>query len=236
MVDVTKQRITFKASRELLVGQIITDRVSAKPQVLFLHGGGCANKERTDYLSFALARRQIPSLSFDFSGHGESEGHLINSSLKKRVDEALAATAFLSNSAPLTVCGSSMGAHIALRLLEHKVFRTVLLFCPAVYDRRAFRVRFGKDFSAVIRQEMGWRHTEVLSNLRAFTGNLLICVGEMDSVIPPGVIDIIDMNATKARNKEIIRIPEASHQLHTWLSHHTSVANHVIDKVVQLCT
>jgi len=227
-------KVSFSAGEERLAGNIIYGDGESKPRLLFLHGAGKATKERSSYLAFELAKHGIGSFSFDFSGHGESSGRLEESSLKKRLAEASVALHFLDKSEGITVCGSSMGAHIALELVKTAPVKTLVLFCPAIYDRNAVPVPFNRGFSAIIRRQGSWRNTDVFGSICKFTGNLLIVTGEKDEVIPGGVIEALDSQAGNAKNKEIIRVPDAGHQIHTWLSEHSDYASLVIKRIVQM--
>jgi hypothetical protein len=117
---------------------------STKPSLLFLHGGGAATKERTLYLAHELAQIGIGSVLFDFSGHGESTGKSIESTLEKRVKEAC--EVYKNKLDPrrrLGIVASSMGGYVALKMIERQInVGFVALFSPAVYSDDAFSQRF----------------------------------------------------------------------------------------------
>ncbi len=146
-------KFNFKADLESLSAIKVASSENDKPSILFLHGGGQADKYRTLYLAEKLSEKNINSLAFDHSGSGESSGKMSNSSLKKRFEESEKALSFCSNS-ELTVCGSSMGAYVALKTLELDLnIKNLILFCPAVYDRKAFEINFDDDFTNIIRKK-----------------------------------------------------------------------------------
>lgn len=228
------KKIFFDAGDEKLAGLLVSDDESEKPSFLFLHGAGTSHKERVLPLADLLLARGVSSLVFDFSGHGESTGEMSQSSLKKRVGEAREAAKFLNPGRPLTLCGASMGAHIALKLLEHLDIANIILFVPGVYNTQAYEVNFNETFTSLIRQPESWRDSDVYELLEGFTGNLLVFCGEKDDLIPQGVIELLRQHSKNARSSEIIYIPEAPHRILLWLSDYPEVANRVADKIASV--
>jgi len=207
-------RTRFKANGEELVGRYVVPNRAMRPNLLFLHGAGEATKERAQPLAIRLLEQYgVASFAFDFSGHGESTGTLGSSSLAKRVVEAKASLADLDGAKPISICAFSMGAHVALRLLEERDVSALILFYPAIYSVRAERLRFDAGFSAAIREPESWRNATAADRLASFRGNLLIIIGANDDVIPIGVIRMLDERAIHAHKKEILTIPNAGHRL-----------------------
>lgn len=219
------KQFKFKVGSEIIAAHTISSSASEKPHFLFMHGAGKATKERMKFLAHRLAEVGISSLGFDFSGHGESTGNLKESSLKKRTKEAQSALKFLSNERDITICASSMGAHIALELLKtNPTIKSLILFCPAIYHRDAFDVYFNECFSEIIRKSESWKRADVLDVLDDFNGNLLIYFGEKDEVIPRGVIELLDLKSKKTTKKEIVKLPGVDHQIAKWLSENNNEA------------
>lgn len=227
------KRVIFSVGGDTLAGNVIAKKDEDIPSALFLHGGGKSSKGRTEYLARRLAERDVSSFSFDFSGHGESSGALANSSLKKRTEEAKAAMQFLTKDKPMTVIGSSMGGHIALELLKDFTIQNLILFCPAIYSRRAFDAKFGSGFTKIIRKKDSWKNSDIFISLEKYKGSLLFIIGENDEVIPEGVIKILDKHSQNAKKKEIVKIPNCQHKIHTFLSSHEELANKVTDKIAE---
>jgi uncharacterized protein len=234
MSIISVRKVNFEVGAERLVGNIIGPDRHAKPTVLFLHGAGQSSKERSNYLAVELAKRGISSFAFDFSGQGESSGRMKDSSLFKRVGEAREALSFLNLGEGITVVGSSMGAHVALELIPTTKIKCLLLFCPAVYDKRAFFLPFDRDFSKILRSQESWRNTKVFGLLKNFAGSLMIVIGEEDNVIPKAVIQSLESNALNATYKKTIWIPGASHQIHLWLSDRPDYVGYIVRKLVGL--
>ncbi len=183
-------------------------------QLLFLHGGGQASKERALPVAEAVTRAtKLGAVGFDFSGHGQSTGQLRRSSLHKRVDEAEAVWPLLASDRPIGLIGFSMGGHIALELLARHSVASLVLFYPGVYTHRAFDIPFDERFTSTIRQPNSWHQAAVLDALREFTGHLLIVYGGQDRVVPRRVVDEIYTAASWAIQRELWVIPEAPHLL-----------------------
>jgi uncharacterized protein len=208
----------------------------SRPTCLVLHGAGNSSKLRMEPFCRGLASAGLSTLSFDFSGHGQSSGSITRSSLSKKTSEALAMARLLSEQSPVTLCAFSMGGYIALRLLPHLKARvhSVLLFAPAIYDPAAFYVPFGPEFSKVIRAQESWRRSDAPELLRGFEGRLLIVVGNDDDVIPPAVIDLLYSSSSSAEIIEIVRLPGAPHQLGLWMRDNVTALRNVVMQAVAL--
>lgn len=209
-----QKEVQFPAGEEMISGRfVMPEGLNTAPRVLLLHGAGKATKERALPLAIRLAEDHgIPSFGFDFSGHGASTGSMETSSLKKRVEEANAAIEYAEITEPLSLCGFSMGGHIALELLKKKSVRALLLFYPGLYTPDALDVPFGDPaFHSIIRRDRSWASTEGFETIKQFTGNLLIVIGEKDEVIPPEIPQTLMENSTRAANKRLIVVPQAPH-------------------------
>lgn len=213
-----KKSFTFKINDETISTNILSkNNLTMAPRFIFLHGAGTGNKERVHSIATPIINNNVNILTLDFSGHGESTGELKKSSLKKRFEEANAAIKQLSSQEPLIICGSSMGGYIAIKLLDFYKVDTLILFCPALYDKNAYNVRFDAGFTEMIRIPGSWKNTDALDSLEKFTGNLLIVIGENDEVIPAGVIDLIIQHSPNVSKKELYVIPNCPHTINTWI-------------------
>jgi len=228
-------KTTFNCNGETLSGIIAKNKNADIPSFLFLHGAGQSDKSRAFYLMERLQSHGVSTCAFDFSGHGSSSGDLKKSSLQKRTDEAVCAIKkFLPQEKPITICGSSMSGHTAIRLLDDiSNIGSLILFCPAVYDRRAYPVLFNDGFTSIIREKGSWENSEIFPFLEEYSGKLLIFIGENDEVIPKGVIELLDKHSTKATKKEIVVIPECNHMIHTWISQRPQLADQVAEKIFE---
>jgi uncharacterized protein len=194
---------------------------NAQPTILLVHGAGGSNSSRFAPLAEYLAHHGHTSLCFDHSGHGESTGQLANSSLTKRMEEILAFMPLLDASQPLTVMGSSMGAHSACRLLEHLPVATLITQVPAAYAAHAEDIPFGEAFTAALKKPNSWQDALIWPQLKSFTGNFLLISGGKDTVIPPEVIRSYWHHAHNAHKRTHFYMPEAEHKFTSWLDEHS---------------
>jgi pimeloyl-ACP methyl ester carboxylesterase len=217
--QVIKKSHNVKINDEKISCNILSGNNLAKPpEFFFLHGAGTAGKERIESISTPIIQAGMNILAFDFSGHGESTGDIKKSSLKKRVEEATGIIDHFCGHGSITLCGASMGGYVAIRMLAlYSNIDTLILFCPALYDKKAYDVRFDSGFTDIIRVPESWRNTDALSLLEKFSGNLLIVMGENDEVIPSEVIDLIMQHSKNARKKELYVIPECPHIINAWI-------------------
>ena len=113
-----KKAFTFNTHQETIAGTILyKDEANSHANFVFFHGGA-GNKERIYSIISPVVDKGTGVLTIDFSGHGESSGHLKKSSLKKRTEEAKTAIdIFAKNDDSLTICGASMGGYTAIKML-----------------------------------------------------------------------------------------------------------------------
>ena len=157
----------FNIRGEKIAGASFTDKANDIPQILFIHGGS-KSSENLYYLAELLFAKGISSILFDHSGHGKSSGKIFQSSLKKRVNEAKEVVLQSKMTEPISICAFSMGGYVALKLLEEYEVENLYLFCPAVYDKKAYDKFFGDEFTQIIRQPESYKNTDVLKNLQKF--------------------------------------------------------------------
>jgi len=186
------------------------DKYSDNCNTVVLHGAGNSSRKRFEKLRNSLNKKGLPSMCFDFIGHGETEGKMSNSSLKKRFEQAQTA---IKQHAPnsSTLIGSSMSGYTAIKLTEIFPIENLILMIPGVYTPQAYNLDFGPDFSKVIRIQNSWVDSDAFSILEKFNGNLLIIAAQNDSVIPTEVLEKIYNSATSANTKKLHIIPNAEH-------------------------
>lgn len=116
---------------------------------------------------------------------------------------------------------------------EKAAIPSLILFAPAIYDKRAYGIPFTKRFSDMIKEKRSWENSDIFSILEKFKGNLLIFIGEKDEVIPNKVIQLLDQHSPHAANKEIVVLPGAGHAIHTWIQEKPNLADEVAKKIVE---
>lgn len=194
-----------------LIGERLAPAVPRR-ELLILHGAGQARRAHHAGLRAYLAADGVASTAFDFVGHGDTGGALAGSSLASRVEQAGRVAAMLP-SGPLALIGSSMGAYVALRLLERVDCSHLALVVPGVYTPQAFDVPFGPAFSALLRQPGSWHDSDAWARLAAFHGHLLIVAAERDEVIPTEIPQRLLDAAVNAASRNVHVVPAAPHRL-----------------------
>jgi pimeloyl-ACP methyl ester carboxylesterase len=228
---VRQEQFRFSVGNEKLSAIKVADDVH-EAQVLFLHGAGASTKERFLWLAEALREQGIGSVLFDFSGNGESTGTMSSSSLAQRTREAQAALQHVQQ--PVAVLGASMGAYSAILLTQYILVQTLILFCPAIYTKEAFNVPFTAEFSRIIRKQHSWRDSDALEILERFTGNLLIVIGDDDEVIPGEVITLLDKHSPRVKEKEVMRLPKCTHNLHLCFLENPAAHDRLTNTIVRM--
>jgi pimeloyl-ACP methyl ester carboxylesterase len=200
------QSLEIPFENEILRGDAYAERCDT----IVLHGAGKSSRARFSRLREGLNANGIPSVSFDFIGHGETGGALVGSSLQGRTAQA-AAVIRHTCSEPLTLIGASMGAYTAIRLAETFSVNNLILLVPAVYTPQAYETPFGPAFSAVIRVPGSWQDSDAFRILEKFKGNLLVIAAEVDAVIPMALIQKVQAAARQAETNRLHIVPESRH-------------------------
>ncbi|MBC2736389.1 MAG: alpha/beta hydrolase [Desulfobacteraceae bacterium] len=186
------------------------DAYGERCNTIILHGAGKSSRTRFSRLREGLNANGIPTVSFDFIGHGETGGALVGSSLQERTAQA-AAVIRHTCCEPLTLIGASMGAYTAIKLAETFSVANLILLVPAIYTPQAYETPFGPPFSAVIRVPDSWQDSDAFRILEGFKGNLLVIAAEVDAVIPMAVIQKIHAAARQAETNRLHIVPESRH-------------------------
>lgn len=125
--------ITFLNSKHNKLRGILSTQTDdpSKPIVLFVHGHS-SDKNTKNFVRFAhiFNDNNIPSLRFDISGHGESEGIFQEVTVSQAVDDILSAIKFLKEKRykKIGLIGSSFGG-LASIIVASKISD---LFCLAL--------------------------------------------------------------------------------------------------------
>ncbi|MFB7935785.1 alpha/beta hydrolase [Streptomyces sp. NPDC004779] len=221
----------IEAAGQRLAATTTTGPGGAGPAILSLHGlGATASRHRARYLLDAWAGHGHGSLTFDFSGNGDSTGELARSTLRRRRAETLAAAQWLDSSTPPVVMGTSLGAHLAAWTVPELRPRALVLFCPATYPAHAADLPF--DGSLV----RPGRHPDspAYAALRDFRGDLLIFGARQDQVCPPEVVEGYLASAPRARSAEVVWLDGCDHFVHRWLPQREALRDEAVRAVLRL--
>ncbi|WP_417198090.1 alpha/beta hydrolase [Bizionia sp.] len=230
----TIKQIKFKVGEEVLDAINIT-KDKELPTVLMLHGAGNSNKNRLIPLAKQLFENGLGIFCFDFSGQGCSTSNKI-SSIQKKTDEAISALKYLNPKLKITIIAFSMSGQVAINLMLSKYknrIENLILFAPALYDKKALEVHFGVKFSKIIRKTNSWKNNNAPEALKNFQGKLLIFFSRNDNIIPEEIPEILINSAVGTSNKKIIFLNHAPHQLAKWTSDKKENAEFVAKEILQ---
>ena len=173
-------------------------------------------------------------MAFDFSGVNESSGKMSESNLQKRVAEAKSVIEkYYTKNQKINVAGFSLGGYVAIKLTQFFNVEKLMLFCPAVYDKKAYKINFGKKFSKAIRKEKSWKNSDVWRILGKFKNSLVMFVPENDEVVPREVSEKIYASAKKCRNKKIIILSNFTHKVHAQIVKKRKIRQEIIKEMVK---
>jgi len=178
---------------------------------VFLHGAGSASRKRFEKLREYLNANDLPSVSFDFIGHGETGGDMTDTSLHIRTLQASSVIKEHSSQV-LNLIGSSMSAYTAIKLTEIYNVQNLVLMVPGIYTPKAYTINFGSSFSEVIRVKNSWLDSDAFEILKEFKGNLLIIAAQKDDVIPPEILTKLFDSAINVNSKKLHIVKDAEHR------------------------
>jgi uncharacterized protein len=188
-----------------------------------LHGAGTADKEYCVPLMEDLGAVGCPSLALDFTGHGDSSGELLESSLRGRRDQARAVIdAHVPAGHALALVGFSMSGQTVADLVAHYGERvTAIGLCaPAVYASAAWDVPFGGGFTGIIRAAGSWRDSTALGVYRRYPATAVLVTPGQDEVIPPQVTAELAAALGERARLTRLRVERSGHRLGAWLREH----------------
>ena len=174
----------------------------------------------------------MPSIAFDFIGHGETGGCLYSSSLQSRFDQTCTIIETLNILKPMSLIASSMSGYTAIKLLEKYDIKDLVLIVPAIYHVDANAIPFDQGFSEIIRKPGSWLHSDAWEILQQFKGNLLIIAAENDEVISSEIIDAIYNAASNAKRKEVHFIQGSPHKILAFLADNPDKFKQVINLLI----
>ena len=183
---------------------------SDKISTIVLHGAGKSSRATFLRLRQHLYRHGIPSVSFDFVGHGETDGDIKETTLHGRTSQAAAVIKYTCQE-PLTLIAASMGGYSAIKLTEIFKVENLVLLVPAVYTPQVYDIPFGSEFTSKIRLQDSWKNSDAFDILSDFSGNVMIFAAEFDDVIPSELIEQLYASTVNAKNRALHRVPDSKH-------------------------
>ena len=192
------EAVTISSGSRHLSGHVFlpvpAPRVRSRPPLAHGYKSSQASyRPRAEALVDALG---VVCLTFDFGGHGASEGNLDELGLKEHLADLVAAFDELArrdevDESRIGVAGASYGAYLAARLVTLRHVKRLLLRAPALHAESGP----GGD---------------VFEGLREFAGEILVVESEHDRVIPPSVIERYVASSPRAHQT---RLAGAEHGL-----------------------
>ena len=125
---------------------------------LYLHGFASSQSgEKVDFFRRRFRRLGLPFCSFDFQGHGESGGEMVNLSLSRNIADIGQVCGFLADSGyrRLVLFGSSMGGASGLwyAALHPEAVAATISIAPALDMQTTLLTAVGPELAASWQQE-----------------------------------------------------------------------------------
>jgi dienelactone hydrolase len=187
--------IFFKSEGQKIAGTLFSPKEwrPKHPGVLIMHGWKSGRKSHAS-IARKLADIGFASMTFDFRGHGESEGDPENLSRGNFLNDAIAAYETLSHMdgiypKEMNAIAGSFGAYIAAILSEQKAFHSLVFRVPADYPDEGFetpglRTSDEATINAWRSSPRSFDSTSALRGIHRFQGDILIVESGADTVVP----------------------------------------------------
>ena len=198
------------------------------PAALFIHGWSGHQDANDVQLAAAMAQRGFVALTFDLAGHGLSVGIREQCTATAFLEQTIAACDLLRaqpgvDPRRVSLCGSSLGAYLALLVAAERPVANLSLRVPANYPDEIHGQRPLAEFvngGELVR----WRAraldagaTRSLRALQAYRGNLQLIEAGRDEVIPRQTIENYLHAAGAVASLDHLRLADATHTVYEHL-------------------
>lgn len=243
-----------------LEGRILYNSRYEKPWLISVHGAR-SDYTKSDAVTVGLRECGYSILGFNMSGHNPaSKIPLEQTTLGNNVKETEVFYSYLDPQRKKKILAYSLGATPALKILGMHLDQVdrIVLFGPALYSVQAYDKHFGEEFRRTTSKPFSYRENDVIANLEAFQGRLLLIKGEYDALdpaahgkqegisagkveignkryyspIPKEVIDMI-YNAVPPQRREMIIVPGSDHGVVPWIIDHPVEGGLILDKIAR---
>jgi uncharacterized protein len=180
--------IAFESKGRRIAGRLYSPAEPSGRAILFIHGLHSTQAGYGPRAEAAGAGLGATSLSFDLSGHGESEGDKHSITLREHLAETLMAYDTLCAAAAVDptrmgVCGASYGGYLAALLADVRAPKRVLIRAPALYPDDWLDLPLGSR-----RDRPEAPHSHALEAMSRFGGEVLVLESEHDEVVPAAAV------------------------------------------------
>ncbi len=205
------------------------------PLVILLHGFGETKSNRKFVrLSRALEKEGVAVFRFDFSGCGDSQGKLVNTTVKKWVADLYSATQAVLKEADIdmtriAIIGHSLGAVVSALFKNQFNFtlKTMIFWAPAFNQKKIFpiwhtpsEIERWKEKGYFIHKDkkMGLKYlsenenkdySAVLSNFSKINLPILILHSKNDETVP---LEFSEKLVKKYKNLKLIKLVSGGHK------------------------
>jgi hypothetical protein len=187
--------------------------------IIFVAGGGLTGgKKQFQEWQENLLQYNIGSLAFDFPGINDSLEKIELTSLESRIHLTQLLVTWLQqkhNPKKISIYGHSMGGYVALGAAHHNrhINGSVILHVPAAYAQEAHDVRFGSNFTNILRKEGSYVNSYSYDWLEDITQPVTLISHSEDEIIPKDITQkYIEIGLLKERFKHI-EIIGATHRI-----------------------
>ena len=206
--------------------------------ILFLHGGSIDNgKDRFFDWQKDFAKNGISSVAFDFVGVGDSIGNISHESLEKRIEDAIKITEWMKNKFPkkkFTICGVSMGAYVALGVVDRvpMMFDKLIIQAPAAYSQSAHFLPFDQTFTKELRKPQSWKKSPAFRWWKNYKKSKLLVSCEKDLIIPCEIIETYRNIGEMSKKFIHIDIEGAPHNIWKATKNKKKILNEVYQEIL----
>lgn len=187
--------------------------------IIFVAGGGLTGgKKQFQAWQENLLKDNIGSLAFDFPGINDSPGKIEFTSLESRIHITQLLAMWLQREySPnkISIYGHSMGGYVVLGTAHNNrhINGSIILHVPAAYAQEAHDIRFGPNFTNILRKERSYANSYSYEWLEDIHQPVLLISHTEDEIIPKEITrKYIDIGLSKDRFKHI-EIIGATHRI-----------------------
>ncbi len=189
----------------------------SKPACVITCHGLFSSKDSDKFTGIAerFTRESLAVIRFDFSGCGESSGHISDTTVSRRLQELEAVAAFAGNHQSLgrqqCLLGSSLGGYLSL-LYALKHPGTILSLWATPYDLLEISENIPPSDLKQLKQEFFIdARTYSLASILGAVSHIQLIQGQKDSIVPWRHAEEIFFRANEP--KELVILPEGDHSL-----------------------